>query len=79
MTAQVLEDPGFVKTWSDATPLGRLGKPDDIADVVLFLSDPQSRWMTGQILAVDGGGSLRVEPKMFPDDAWSATALQAQL
>jgi NAD(P)-dependent dehydrogenase (short-subunit alcohol dehydrogenase family) len=77
MTAQVIRDPEFVRSWSAATPLGRLGRPDDIADVVFFLSSPASRWMTGQILAVDGGGSLRVEPKMFPDDAWSDEALKA--
>jgi 3-oxoacyl-[acyl-carrier protein] reductase len=79
MTAEVVQDPGFVKLWTDAIPLGRLGQPDDIADVVLFLSNPQSRWVTGQIIATDGGGSLRVEPKMFPDDAWSAEALRAAL
>jgi 3-oxoacyl-[acyl-carrier protein] reductase len=79
MTAQVLADPDFVRTWTDAIPLGRLGRPDDIADVVLFLSSSQSRWMTGQTLAVDGGGSLRVEPRMFPDEAWTAEALRAQL
>jgi 3-oxoacyl-[acyl-carrier protein] reductase len=79
MTAQVCEDPEFVRTWSAATPLGRLGKTADIAEVVLFLSTPQSRWMTGQVLAVDGGESLRVEPKMFPDEAWTADALRAQL
>ena len=79
MTAHVIRDPDFVRTWTEGTPLGRLGRPDDIADVVLFLSSPQSRWMTGQILAVDGGASLRVEPKMFPDEAWSADALRAQL
>jgi NAD(P)-dependent dehydrogenase (short-subunit alcohol dehydrogenase family) len=79
MTAQVLEDADFVRTWSAAIPSGRLGRPDDIADVAWFLSNSQSRWMTGQVLAVDGGGSLRVEPKMFPDDAWSAEALRSQL
>lgn len=79
MTAQVVQDSEFVRTWSHAIPLGRLGRTDDIADVVYFLSTPASRWMTGQILAVDGGGSLRVEPKMFPDEAWSADALRSQL
>jgi 3-oxoacyl-[acyl-carrier protein] reductase len=79
MTAQVLGDPEFVRTWSEAIPLGRLGRPDDIAEVVLFLSTTQSRWMTGQILSADGGGSLRVEPKMFPDEAWTADALRAAL
>jgi NAD(P)-dependent dehydrogenase (short-subunit alcohol dehydrogenase family) len=79
MTAQVVQDPEFVRAWSAAIPLGRLGQPDDVADVVTFLCSPQSRWVTGQVLAVDGGGSLRAEPKMFPDEAWSLEALRAQL
>jgi NAD(P)-dependent dehydrogenase (short-subunit alcohol dehydrogenase family) len=36
-------------------PLGRLGQPDDYADVVLFLACDDSRFVTGQSLAVDGG------------------------
>jgi NAD(P)-dependent dehydrogenase (short-subunit alcohol dehydrogenase family) len=79
MTSQVVADPAFVQLWSAAIPLGRIGQPDDIADVVAFLCSPQSRWLTGQVLAADGGGSLRTEPKMFPDEAWSLEALQAQL
>jgi 3-oxoacyl-[acyl-carrier protein] reductase len=79
MTAEVVQDPAFVAAWRAAIPLGRIGQPTDMAEVVLFLSTPQSGWMTGQVLCVDGGGSLRVEPKMFPDDAWSADALRGQL
>jgi NAD(P)-dependent dehydrogenase (short-subunit alcohol dehydrogenase family) len=79
MTSQVVQDPDFVRAWSAAIPLGRIGQPDDIADVVAFLCSPQSRWLTGQVLAADGGGSLRAEPKMFPDEAWSREALQAHL
>ncbi len=37
------------------TPLGRLGEPDDIADVILFLASEQARWITGQLLYVGGG------------------------
>jgi 3-oxoacyl-[acyl-carrier protein] reductase len=37
------------------TPLGRLGEPEDIADVVGFLASEGSRWVTGQSIAVDGG------------------------
>lgn len=37
------------------TPLNRLGEVNDIADVVSFLSGPESRWITGQILRVNGG------------------------
>jgi NAD(P)-dependent dehydrogenase (short-subunit alcohol dehydrogenase family) len=75
MTQQVLGDADFVRTWSEAIPLGRLGRPDDIADVVVFLCGPRSKWLTGQVLSADGGGSLRVEPKIHSDDAWSAEAL----
>jgi 3-oxoacyl-[acyl-carrier protein] reductase len=38
-----------------ATPLGRVGRPDDIADVVAFLASDQGRWITGQILGANGG------------------------
>ncbi len=36
-------------------PLGRYGKPEDIAKTALFLASDDSEWMTGQILVVDGG------------------------
>ena len=39
------------------TPLGRLGTPDDVANVVVFLCTDKARWITGQVLIVDGGYS----------------------
>lgn len=39
-------------------PLGRLGRPDDVADVVVFLCSNQARWLTGQILYVGGGKKM---------------------
>lgn len=36
-------------------PLGRLGKPEDIASLACWLADPQNNWITGQIIGVDGG------------------------
>ncbi len=36
-------------------PMGRVGEPDDIADVILFLASKAARYMTGQVIAVDGG------------------------
>ncbi|WP_088228467.1 3-oxoacyl-[acyl-carrier-protein] reductase [Desulfosporosinus sp. FKB] len=36
-------------------PLGRIGKPEDVAKVVRFLTSPESAYITGQVLCVDGG------------------------
>jgi 3-oxoacyl-[acyl-carrier protein] reductase len=36
-------------------PMGRIGEPDEIADVIYFLASPAARYMTGQTVAVDGG------------------------
>ena len=36
-------------------PMGRIGEPDDIADVILFLASHAARYMTGQVVVVDGG------------------------
>lgn len=37
------------------TPLGRVGRPEDVAEVVVFLASEQARWLTGQLLYVGGG------------------------
>jgi 3-oxoacyl-[acyl-carrier protein] reductase len=40
---------------SQRTPLGRVGRPDDIADVVVFLATDQARWLTAQLIYAGGG------------------------
>ena len=40
---------------AEDTPLGRIGSPTDIANAVLFLASPESSFITGQILGVNGG------------------------
>jgi NAD(P)-dependent dehydrogenase (short-subunit alcohol dehydrogenase family) len=42
----------------EAIPLKRRGKPDDVARWILLLADPVSEWVTGQVIAVDGGLGL---------------------
>ncbi len=37
------------------TPLGRVGYPEDVSDVIVFLASEQARWLTGQLLYVGGG------------------------
>ena len=39
-------------------PLRRLGKPEDIADAILFLASDQAKWLTGNVLKVSGGHNL---------------------
>jgi 3-oxoacyl-[acyl-carrier protein] reductase len=43
---------------SESIPLKELGKTEDIANAVLFLAKPESSYITGQVLAVDGGMSM---------------------
>jgi len=39
-------------------PLGSLGQPEDVANAVLFFASPAARYITGQVLAVDGGMAM---------------------
>ena len=47
-------------------PLGHTGTDDDVAALVRFLLGPESRWITGQCIGVDGGHSLRRGPNLSP-------------
>ena len=38
-----------------AAPLGRIGQPEDVADVIVFLASGLARWLTGQLIYVGGG------------------------
>ena len=56
-----LADPDVRRYWSERTPLGRLGRPDDIAGPVLFFASDDSAWCTGSTLVVDGGTSVNLQ------------------
>lgn len=48
-------DAGELDSLREATPLGRLGKPEDVAALALFLCSDDASFITGQIIGVDGG------------------------
>lgn len=47
--------PERTQSFRDMTPLGRLGEPDDIANVIAFLGSPEASWINGQTIRVNGG------------------------
>ena len=58
--------PSVVDDYLDQMPIARLGTTDDIAASVRFLLGPESGWITGQCLSVDGGHTLRRGPNLTP-------------
>ncbi|MFC1618329.1 SDR family NAD(P)-dependent oxidoreductase [Candidatus Neomarinimicrobiota bacterium] len=46
------------KTLTEQAPLGRVGYPEDVADVIVFLASEQAHWLTGQLLYVGGGWQM---------------------
>jgi 3-oxoacyl-[acyl-carrier protein] reductase len=54
-TDGMIMPPEAVEQAVSMTPLGRLGRPEDVADVVAFLVSEDGRWMTGQLVRAGGG------------------------
>ena len=48
----------FLSHSKDTHPLGRVGNPEEIADLILFLASPKASWITGETISVDGGRFL---------------------
>jgi NAD(P)-dependent dehydrogenase (short-subunit alcohol dehydrogenase family) len=68
-----------IKQFIQEKPLGRTGVPDDIAAGVRYLAGPESSWVTGQSIGIEGGNELTKAPyleslvrKRFGDDAIEA-------
>ena len=59
-------DSSVYDSYVDNTPMAGVGVTSDVADLVRFLVGPESRWITGQVLNVDGGHSLRRGPDYTP-------------
>ena len=53
MTSYITDD--MEREWARYYPLGRLGRPEDIAPMIAFLASSQASWITGQAISVNGG------------------------
>ncbi len=58
-TAGMFRSPEMLALFLAEQPIARHGEPDDIAQAVRYFAGPESSWVTGQLLTVDGGNTLR--------------------
>ena len=66
LAAPLEEDPAVLASYLANMPISRTGTVDDVAHLIRFLCGPESSWITGQCIAVDGGHTLRRGPDVEP-------------
>jgi NAD(P)-dependent dehydrogenase (short-subunit alcohol dehydrogenase family) len=68
MTEAVAKDPNYsdaIKQFMDSIPVGRPGKPEDMANMVSFLLSPAASFVCGSVIFVDGGHDAMLRPDNF--------------
>jgi NAD(P)-dependent dehydrogenase (short-subunit alcohol dehydrogenase family) len=65
MTAPMLADDRHRDVLLAETPVGRLGRPEDVASLVCFLASDEAGYVTGACVAVDGGQTIHGHPRWF--------------
>lgn len=59
LTEPILDNtPGLREKWVASVPLGRIGEPDDLTGIFIYLASPASAWVTGRSFYIDGGWLL---------------------
>jgi NAD(P)-dependent dehydrogenase (short-subunit alcohol dehydrogenase family) len=66
LAAPLEQDPAVLASYLANMPLHRTGTVDDVAHLIRFLCGPESSWITGQCISVDGGHTLRRGPDVEP-------------
>lgn len=59
MVLELFSDPEIKKEWMDATPIGRFGKPEEIAKLAIYLASDDAGYVTGTEFLIDGGFCAR--------------------
>jgi len=62
MMELIPRDSEVYASYIENTPMDDVGQPDDVGQLARFLAGPESRWITGQCIGIDGGHSLRRGP-----------------
>jgi NAD(P)-dependent dehydrogenase (short-subunit alcohol dehydrogenase family) len=57
MAARMLRTEKSIEAMKERHPMKEIGQPEDIANMALFLLSDKSRWISGQVMGVDGGMS----------------------
>ena len=55
LEVRIAADPSIERKWLSGIPAGRLGRPEDIQGLIVFLASDSSAWITGALVPMDGG------------------------
>jgi len=66
LTGMMVGNQAVVDEYLRRMPIARLGTPEDVAVLVAFLLADEAGWITGQVIGVDGGHTIRQGPDLVP-------------